>query len=41
VVAGEIPPQTGAVVNETVQLLLDLIDSEDKLERRAATYERV
>ena len=41
VVAGEIPPQTSAVVNEAVQLLLDLIDLEDKLERRAATHERV
>jgi hypothetical protein len=41
VVAGEIPPRTGAVVNDAVQLLLDLIDLEDKLERRAATHERV
>lgn len=32
-VAGEILPLTGAVLNDAVQLLLDLIDLEDKLPR--------
>jgi len=32
VVSGEIPPQTGAVVNDAIQVYLELIDLEDKLE---------